>query len=202
MRHQSVTSDAVFAGIGAWAPIYETYAGEPFETRMLLRPMALMVHRWDGMIGFPGGKVDHGEDNLSALLRELREEIAYDLPGLPAETHTHEHVTASGAVMRLHFMIAEPAVLSRDDMRRVIVNAAGAEHAFAEGSAIWVHLAEYRDGEGLSRLLGSGALAPRVLDELALLCERMNRTRPPQSVSIDWARARANGIAATQTFCR
>ena len=35
--------------------------------------------RFDGLMGFPGGLVDPGEDPLMALNRELHEEIGLDL---------------------------------------------------------------------------------------------------------------------------
>ena len=38
-----------------------------------------MQMRFDGLIGFPGGLVDPGEDPLSAVNRELEEEIDLDL---------------------------------------------------------------------------------------------------------------------------
>ena len=38
-----------------------------------------MQMRFDGLIGFPGGLVDPGEDPLTALNRELHEEIGLDL---------------------------------------------------------------------------------------------------------------------------
>lgn len=37
-----------------------------------------MQMRFDGYIGFPGGLVDPGEDDVTSLNRELREEINLD----------------------------------------------------------------------------------------------------------------------------
>lgn len=38
-----------------------------------------MQMRFDGYIGFPGGLVDAGEDDVSSLNRELKEELNLDL---------------------------------------------------------------------------------------------------------------------------
>lgn len=41
-------------------------------------PLMLMLTRWDGTIGFPGGKVDYGEDGAHGLAREVKEEINFE----------------------------------------------------------------------------------------------------------------------------
>ncbi len=38
-------------------------------------PAVIMIDRWDGRIGFPGGTLEEGEPLLDALVREIKEEI-------------------------------------------------------------------------------------------------------------------------------
>lgn len=38
-------------------------------------PALIMIDRWDGRMGFPGGTVEAGESLLEALTREIKEEI-------------------------------------------------------------------------------------------------------------------------------
>ena len=45
-----------------------------------------------GMWEFPGGKVEQGESQLNALIREIKEEIDFDLPtATPLITTTHHY---------------------------------------------------------------------------------------------------------------
>ncbi|MFA5215824.1 NUDIX domain-containing protein [Sulfuricurvum sp.] len=38
-------------------------------------PALIMIDRWDGRMGFPGGTVNEGESLIEALVREIKEEI-------------------------------------------------------------------------------------------------------------------------------
>jgi U8 snoRNA-decapping enzyme len=54
-------------------------------------PALIMIDRWDGRMGFPGGTVDEGETLLEALVREIKEEIGITIK--PDKVHpivTHE----------------------------------------------------------------------------------------------------------------
>jgi U8 snoRNA-decapping enzyme len=42
-------------------------------------PAIIMIDRWDGRMGFPGGTVDEGEELLEALVREVKEEIGINV---------------------------------------------------------------------------------------------------------------------------
>jgi len=42
-------------------------------------PAIIMIDRWDGRMGFPGGTVNEGEDLLDALVREVKEEIGINV---------------------------------------------------------------------------------------------------------------------------
>ncbi len=55
-------------------------------------PALIMIDRWDGRMGFPGGTVNKGENLIEALVREIKEEIGITIK--PAQVHpivSHEN---------------------------------------------------------------------------------------------------------------
>lgn len=41
--------------------------------------LIVRTHKWSGLWGVPGGKIDYGEDTLTALRREMREEVGLEI---------------------------------------------------------------------------------------------------------------------------
>jgi nucleoside triphosphatase len=41
--------------------------------------LLVRTHKWSGLWGIPGGKIDYGEDALTALKREMREEVGLEI---------------------------------------------------------------------------------------------------------------------------
>ena len=41
--------------------------------------LIVRTHKWSGLWGVPGGKIDYGEDTLSALKREMQEEVGLEI---------------------------------------------------------------------------------------------------------------------------
>ena len=78
-------------------------------------PAIIMIDRWDGRMGFPGGTVDEGEDLLDALVREVKEEIGITVKPekvRPIATHagkltTHLYALEVLEIEFLHISYAE-----------------------------------------------------------------------------------------------
>ena len=78
-RHPDKT-DMVFAAIYCEAGtvhLAPPYINVPKGLRGTPLPLVLMMLRWDGCIGFPGGKVESREELLIALRRECEEEVNF-----------------------------------------------------------------------------------------------------------------------------
>jgi U8 snoRNA-decapping enzyme len=59
-------------------------------------PALIMIDRWDGRMGFPGGTVDENETLIEALVREVKEEIGITIKSSqvrPIVTHENRIVT-------------------------------------------------------------------------------------------------------------
>lgn len=59
-------------------------------------PALIMIDRWDGRMGFPGGTVNEGENLIDALVREIKEEIGITIKPsqvAPIVTHENRYVT-------------------------------------------------------------------------------------------------------------
>jgi len=166
--------DAVFAAI-VWTNFlpYEDY--EDVKLRDQQHNLVLLVNRWDGRIGFPGGKVEEGESHLQALERELLEEVGFDVAlnqGLEPEalhwlcSHELEKVV-------VHLYVLHSGMSPRTALHSV----SRADHALSETCGAFVlHLADY----SLPTLKNSNMLASAVREELEAL-ERYMQNRTAKS---------------------
>ena len=171
-------AEAGLLAITAWSPIYDTYPGDHGRIGKRYIPLAFMFQRWDGRLGWFGGKVDPKDraepdtypgENLAckkAAVRETLEEGGIDVE----EDMIHQflsHTTDLYLVRMFHWDLRATSVsnlreILRDAMRRPEMN-------FAEGCPVLVHLADYGHGRGWANLINGNNLMPGVREELITL---------------------------------
>lgn len=66
---------AVFLALSTKHPVYANYTEAPDSIREEDIPLVLMISRWDGYLGFPGGYCDDGETLPETAIREAYEEL-------------------------------------------------------------------------------------------------------------------------------
>lgn len=72
---------AAFVILHTQYPVWEQYPGLTAAQKAIQIPACLMLRRWDGMSGFPGGVVEKGETLQQAAIRELWEEVGFEVSG-------------------------------------------------------------------------------------------------------------------------
>ena len=171
--------NGVFVAITCKSKIYKDY-NDPKMTAVYKNtavPLCLMMQRWDGRVGFPGGFVDVNlsgkteEEALEILEREARRELEEET-GLNDHQAKFEFVRSDkvkdGLMVHLfHFHLDyEPSV---DDLRDSMALAVEAKDFVTEGNAFWAHIY----GKGLENLLKANTLASCVREELEAIVERI-----------------------------
>jgi len=173
--------------ITAMAPIYETYDQVPVETQVKDHCVAIMMNRWDGRIGFPGGNVDKGDESLAhAAVRELRDELNYlarpeDLVPLRSDV-INEFIT-------VHAFHLDLGKVPFKVIKRILSEGMKSEHVVAEGTPFAAHLENYRNGKGeinngLIHLVNSTSLVSAVKEELIEVCVKLGIELPPGANSL------------------
>lgn len=159
-----------FVALTATSQLYKDYEDPTMtaEYRATYFPVVLMIHRWDGRFGFPGGFAEDGENPSDVALRELVEEVGFNDPKALEGVCAHE---AERMVVHLHHL--HLGALPVSELQKILMKAAQAAHAVVEGCPTWVHLADYGRGKGLDMILNSNMLSLAVREELEIVLKRL-----------------------------
>lgn len=164
--------NGVFVAITAESQIYLNYEDPTMskEKRVAFYPMILMVERWDGKTGFVGGFQEPEHTLLETANKELLEEINLKV----AETHSLIPVCAHELEWLVaHLLHLNLGKTSFKVLKDILTESVKAEHCISEGTAKWVHLADYGRNKGLNTLLNSNVLASAVKEELEIVIKRL-----------------------------
>ena len=142
----AAAADAVAATVSLRPPLPETFPDSrpsavlialvdgPDGAEVLLtkRSMALRSHA--GEISFPGGRIDHGEDPVTAALREAEEEVGL----APVAAHVVGRLSVLSTMVTRSFIVPVVATLL---VRPVLV-----PHDHEVARILWVPLMELANG--------------------------------------------------------
>lgn len=120
---------------------YENFNNEEIRSNRgsLNIPLMLMINRWSGKIGFPGGGINVGEDVTSGLLREVREEIGLTL--VPNQISKIEEFTFRDK--RVHLFVHET---DHDSIKEIIRNSTYCDSFLKENQGCFaVQLTDFND---------------------------------------------------------
>ncbi len=129
-------------------------------------PIVLFTHRSDGTFGFPGGKVDPGENLVEAIFREVREEIGLSDLQVRELVPVCSHDIIPGLVTHLYAVFVNYVRL-----KKIAQHAHTAVHFGSESNGVvQAKIHDFGEGCGLSEILKS-SFVPSAREELVILLE-------------------------------
>lgn len=157
--------NSVFLAISTKFKLNHLYKNK--ETQMLL-----FINRWDGRIGFPGGRVDEGEQLIEALEREVFEEINYNIKdSLNLELICSHNIKDKNKDKTCHLYHLE---VSNNELKEIMKNSFDALDFINETNGVFVtHLDTY--GEKGLKAFFKNNLVDTVLEETLLLNKQFNK---------------------------
>lgn len=175
---------AAFVAVTAWVPVYRDYHDLPAGSVLSdsLVPMVLLQQRWDGRVGFPGGKVDPDESLVECAAGEAAEEAGILIEDHAQLSHVISHETAR---MRLHLLRLDLGCVSMAAAKLVLHRAVACDHVISEGVSFWAHLATYGRGDGWPVLRASNTLQTAVAEELDAVRALMGSSIPVGGIMRD-----------------
>ena len=167
---------AAFACITARSQVYKNYPEVSTDIRDKTYPMLLMMHRWDGRLGFYGGFIEENESARQCAIREIEQEanlflVEEKLEPLCSHMVYTPPLGDALAVETFHYDLGN---LSLNEMKILMKKMADAPHSIVEGTPIWVHLSQFADGWGFPVTSSSSNLAPSVNESLKFLTKKLN----------------------------
>jgi U8 snoRNA-decapping enzyme len=138
-------------------------------------PALIMIDRWDGRMGFPGGTVDEGESLIDALVREIKEEIGITIKPSqvePIASHENRIITHLYGlkVLEAEFLHIYYHILN-NFARSILLHAyeeGDASHFMSEITGIKIVPLIQHDNKGINRFL-ENAFAGATREDLEVL---------------------------------
>ncbi len=149
------------------------------DMKHLACPALIMIDRWDGRMGFPGGTVDEGEELLGALVREIREEIGITVK--PDQVHpiaSHENRIVTHLyglkVLEAEFLHIYYHILNNFS-RSILLHAyeeGDESHFMSEITGIKIVPVVSHEGKGINRFVDN-AFAGATREDLGVLLDEV-----------------------------
>lgn len=153
---------ASFLAIYCEAKIWSHYSEINEKSKETTVPLLLMIDRWDGCKGFIGGIVEEGETLIQAAIRELKEEMGYDLKN---EDILSQEFISSHEMINLvtHLTAIE---VSFEKLKEIMASLVNAEHYLSEVSGVSaIQFINYPHKKSFDKFINS-SFAPSVKEEI------------------------------------